>query len=73
MGGLLLTLSNDILAQASASNSNLFLYILIAVVVIAVLGFLLNVSDNLMAIQAKRVGADETEPTFYFSAPERNI
>lgn len=64
LGALLLTFSNEILAQASGGGSNIFLYALLAVVGVLVLGFLLNVSDNLMAIEAKQTGADKTGANF---------
>ncbi len=57
---LLLLLPLDVLMAQSANgeSSYYFVYGLIAVVAIVFLGLVLNVSDNLLAIEAKRTGTD---------------
>lgn len=56
---LLLFPLDALMAQSSSGDSSYyFVYGLIAVVAIVFLGLILNVSDNLLAIEAKRTGAD---------------
>lgn len=59
------TLSNSLMAQSSGlSGADLISYALLGVVAFIVLGFVLNVSDNLLAIEAKQTGADKTGANF---------
>lgn len=55
----LLTLSQNLSAQAGSGDSNYFLYGLLAVVGVIVLGFVLQVADNLLLIEAKQSGMDK--------------
>lgn len=58
-------LSNSLAAQSSGlSGSDIISYALLGVVAFIVLGFVLNISDNLLAIEAKQTGADKTGANF---------
>lgn len=58
-------LSNSLFAQSNDSGaSDIISYALLGVVALIVLGFVLNISDNLMAIEAKQTGADKTGANF---------
>ncbi|MBK7872099.1 MAG: Na(+)-translocating NADH-quinone reductase subunit A [Saprospiraceae bacterium] len=62
---LLLSLPLDaLLAQSEGGGSNYFIYGLVAVAIILFLGLVVQVSDNLLAIEAKRVGADKPGTNF---------
>ncbi len=61
---LLLLPAEALLAQANGSSSNYFIYGILAIAVIVFLGLVMQVSDNLLAIEAKRTGADETGANF---------
>jgi len=53
--------ANLAMAQASGSeSSNYLVYILLAVAVLVFFGLIIQVSDNLMAIEAKHIGASQT-------------
>ena len=47
-------------AQTAMDGSSLISYVLLAVVAFVLLGFVLSVADNMLAIEAKQTGADKT-------------
>ncbi|HMO40611.1 MAG TPA: Na(+)-translocating NADH-quinone reductase subunit A [Saprospiraceae bacterium] len=51
-------------AQANTDPSNYFVYGILAIAVILFLGLVVQVSDNLLNIEAKRLGAEETGANF---------
>ncbi|MDX1939436.1 MAG: Na(+)-translocating NADH-quinone reductase subunit A [Saprospiraceae bacterium] len=61
---LLLLPLGTLLAQSTGGSSNYFVYGILAIAVILFLGLIVQVSDNLLAIEAKRVGADKTGTNF---------
>lgn len=61
---LLLFPAEALLAQANGGSTNYFVYGILAVAVIVFLGLVMQVSDNLLAIEAKRTGADSTGANF---------
>ena len=57
----MLSMANPAMAQASGSeSSNYLIYVLLAVAVLVFFGLIVQVSDNLMAIEAKQMGAAQT-------------
>lgn len=52
------------LAQASSGGSNYLIYGILAVVIIIVIGLVMQVSDNLLVIEAKQSGLDKTGTNF---------
>ena len=56
--------ANLVHAQGQGEGSSYFLYGILAVVVVLFLGLVLQVSDNLLAVQAKKTGADRSGANF---------
>ncbi|MFK7937562.1 MAG: Na(+)-translocating NADH-quinone reductase subunit A [Saprospiraceae bacterium] len=56
---MLLTLSSDLAAQSGTTSSNAFVYGMLAVVGLIILALVLQVSDNLMLIEAKQSGISD--------------
>lgn len=61
---LLLFPAEALLAQANGGSSNYFVYGILAIAVIVFLGLVMQVSDNLLAIEAKRTGVDSAGANF---------
>ncbi|MFN7118101.1 MAG: Na(+)-translocating NADH-quinone reductase subunit A [Saprospiraceae bacterium] len=61
----LLLLSNaQVLAQGSTSSNNYLVYGFVAIIAILILGLVVQVSDNLLAIEAKQMGVDKSGANF---------
>ncbi len=56
---VLLLCSSPLLAQSQTSGGSYLVYILLAIAVIIFLGLIIQVSDNLLAIEARQLGADK--------------
>ncbi len=63
IAGLLLS-STPLLAQTETSGGSYVVYILLAIAVIIFLGLIIQVSDNLLAIEARQSGADKSSANF---------
>lgn len=62
---VLLFLGNvPVFAQENASSTNYLIYGIVAVVAILILGLVVQVSDNLLNIEAKQLGVDRTGANF---------
>lgn len=60
----LLLLSHELMAQSSGFGMNVFIYIILAVAVLLFFGLIVQVSDSMMAIEARQIGADRKGANF---------
>ncbi len=61
---VMMTVALPAWSQANGNGSSYLLYGIMAVAAVLFLGLVLQVSDNLLAIEAKRIGADRTGANF---------
>lgn len=61
---LLLLGNTPILAQGNTSSNNYLVYGFVAIVAILILGLVVQVSDNMLAIEANRMGVDKNGGNF---------
>ncbi len=60
----LMLLSNELMAQSSGFGMNIFIYIILAVAVLLFFGLIVQVSDSMLAIEARQIGADRKGANF---------
>jgi Na+-transporting NADH:ubiquinone oxidoreductase subunit A len=68
IAGFLLS-SFPLMAQDGASGQSYLVYIMLAVAIIIFLGLIIQVSDNLLAIEARNMGAEKKSSVGLFPRP----
>ena len=59
-----LTASQTLFAQTESSGNNIFVISIVIVAILLIMGVILNVADNLLTVEAKQTGVDETGANF---------